>query len=122
MWITDRQNRPIRTLVLVGQDPKWQKDNAIWWGMYGDRAERQVELRSTATALAGRYPMYWPGWDDNSKLVPAGDYLLHIESSAEHGSHTYRAIPLTLGHVPFDIDIPPTADGGELALHYGKRD
>jgi thiamine biosynthesis lipoprotein len=122
MWITDKQNRPVRTLVLVGQDPQWQKDNVVWWGMYGERAPRQVELRSTATALAGRYPMYWPGWDDNSKTMPAGDYILHIESSAEHGAHTYRAIPLTLGRVPFDIEVPPTADNGQLTLHYGRRD
>jgi thiamine biosynthesis lipoprotein len=112
MWISDKQNKPVRTLVLVGKDPQYQKDNYIWWGLYGDRAPNLVELRSTATALEGRYPTFWPGYDDSWKFAPPpGDYLLNIESSQEHGQHTFRSIPITLGRSPFTRDVPPSADG-----------
>jgi thiamine biosynthesis lipoprotein len=122
MWITDKQNRPIRTLVLVGKEPDWQQDNHIWWSMYRDQARKLIELRSTATALSGRYPTFWPGYDDSWNYVSAGEYILHIETSRERGQHTYRSIPLNLGRTPFVAEIPTSAEGGGLKLVYGKRD
>ena len=121
MWISDTQNRPIRTLVLVGQDPEWQRDNYVWWNLYRDRARRLVELRSTATALSGNYPTFWPGYNDDWKYLPQGDYVLHIETSRERGQHTHRRIPLKIGSTPFEISIPPTEDGGSLKLVYARR-
>lgn len=122
MWITDKQNRPIRTLVLIGTSKEWQRDNFIWWGMYKDRAAKLVELRSTATQLSGRYPTYWPGYNDDWKFVPQGEYVLHIETSRERGKHTYRTVPMILGKAGFSTRVTPTEEGGGLQLTYGKRD
>jgi thiamine biosynthesis lipoprotein len=121
MWISDKNNRPIRTLTLVGKDPDWQRENHIWWSLYGAQAPRLIQLRSSATALSGRYPTFWPGIDDAWNFVPAGEYILHIETSRERGEHTHRSIPLTLGNKPFETQITPTAEGGGLKIVYGKR-
>lgn len=122
MWISDKDNRPIRTLVLVGKDPDWQRENHIWWSLYGGRAQKLVELRSTGTALSGRYPTFWPGYNDDWNFVPPGEYLLHIETSRERGQHTHRAIPLTLGRTAFNTKVAPTEEGGGLTIAYRKRD
>jgi thiamine biosynthesis lipoprotein len=122
MWISDKNNRPIRTLTLVGKDPDWQRENNIWWSLYGAQAPRLIQLRSSATALSGRYPTFWQGIDDAWNFVPAGEYILHIETSRERGQHTHRSIPLTLGRTPFETEITPTAEGGGLTIVYGKRD
>ncbi len=122
MWITDGQNRPVRTLVLVGRDERWQKDNYIWWGMYKDRAPKLVDLRSTATQLDGTYPTYWPGYNDDWKFIPQGEYILHIETSRERGQHTYRTVKITLGKDGFKTVVPKSAEGGGMQLTYGKRD
>jgi len=122
MWITDKNMKPVRTLVLVGRTVEWQKDNFIWWGMYKDRAPRMVELRSTATALSGQYPTYWPGYNDDWKFMERGEYILHIETSRERGKHTHRTVPLVLGTEGFRVDVPKTAEGGGVRLTYGKRD
>lgn len=122
MWITDGQNRPVRTLVLVGKEEKWQRDNFIWWGMYKEKAPRLVELRSTATALSGAYPTYWPGYNDDWKFIQQGEYILHIETSRERGQHTYRTVKLQLGKNGFTTVVPKTAEGGGLSLTYGKRE
>lgn len=122
MWISDGQNRPVRTLVLVGTKAEWQKDNYIWWGMYRDKATRLVELRSTATQLSGAYPTYWPGYNDDWKFMPQGDYILHIETSRERGKHTYRTVKLTLGKNGFTTAVPKTEEGGGLQLTYGRRE
>jgi thiamine biosynthesis lipoprotein len=121
MWITDAQNRPVRTLVLVGTKPEWQRDNYIWWGMYRDKATRLVELRSTATQLDGRYPTYWPGYNDDWKFMPQGEYILHIETSRERGKHTYRTVKLQLGKNGFTSVVPKTEEGGGITLTYGRR-
>jgi len=122
MWITDKDMNPVRTLVLVGRTVEWQKDNFIWWGMYKDKAPKLVQLRSTATALSGQYPTYWPGYNDDWKFMKQGQYILHIETSRERGKHTHRTVPLTLGKDGFKVDVPKTAEGGGVQLTYGKRD
>jgi thiamine biosynthesis lipoprotein len=121
MWISDRQNHPIRTLVMVGKDAEYQKDNYIWWSLYGERAAKLVEVRSTGTALSGSYPTFWPGYTDSYEFLAAGNYLLNIEASREKGQHTFRSIPISLGTKPFQYDVPPSADMGSLTLVYGKQ-
>lgn len=121
MWITDTANRPIRTLILVGKEEEWHRDNFVWWNMYKERAPRLVDLRSTATALSGNYPTFWPGYDDNFVFLSRGQYVLHIETSRERGQHTHRRIPFTIGAEAFRITVPPTAEGGGLTLVYEKR-
>lgn len=122
MWITDKDNNPVRTLVLVGTRADWQQDNYIWWSMYKNKAERLVALRSTSTALSGAYPTYWPGYNDDWKFMPQGEYVLHIETSREKGKHTYRTVPLHLGGKGFSLTVPSTEEGGGLKLTYGKRE
>jgi thiamine biosynthesis lipoprotein len=122
MWITDKTGKPIRTMLLVGTDPKYQKDNFVWWNLYRAQAEKLIELRSSATQLSGRYPLYWPGYDDSWKFVAQGDYVLHVETSREKGQHTYRTMPLKLGKDGYTASLPSTKEGGGLTIIYGKRD
>ncbi len=51
----------MRTLFMVGQNAKWQKDNFVWWGSYRARAEDIIDARSEATAPTGRYAFMWEG-------------------------------------------------------------
>jgi thiamine biosynthesis lipoprotein len=121
MWISDKAGHPVRTLLVIGKDPEYQKDNNIWWNLYGSRAPKIMEVRSGPTSLSGRYPSFWPGIDDNYASVAPGDYLLNIETSRERGEHTFRAIPVTIGRKAFEFDIKPTADMGAIKLAYGKQ-
>ncbi len=62
VWISDDQNKPLATLFLLGQDPKYARNNFIWWDSYNDqRATHEVEMKSRATLLSGQYTMYWLG-------------------------------------------------------------
>jgi len=119
VWITDTQNRPVRTVLMVGRDPEWQRDNFIWWSSHRERAERLVELRSQATTLSGRYPMYWSGVDDDWKSVPIGKYILHLETSQERGKHSYRSMAIELGRERFKTELPNLPDSGGMEISYG---
>ncbi|MGZ5926396.1 MAG: DUF2271 domain-containing protein [Rhizomicrobium sp.] len=121
MWISDKAGHPVRTLLVVGKDPDYQKDNHIWWSLYGSRAGKIMEVRSGPTSLAGRYPSFWPGIDDSYASVGPGDYLLNIETSRERGEHTFRSVPVTIGRKAFEFDIKPTADMGAIRLAFGKQ-
>lgn len=121
MWISDKAGRPVRTLIVIGKDPEYQQDNHIWWTLYGSRAQKIVEVRSGPTSLSGRYPTYWPGFDDSYSAMAPGEYLLNIETSRERGEHTFRAIPVTIGRKAFEHDIKPTADMGAIKLVFGKQ-
>jgi thiamine biosynthesis lipoprotein len=121
MWISDKAGRPVRTLILIGKDPEYQQDNHIWWTLYGSRAQKMVEVRSGPTSLSGRYPTFWPGFDDSYSAVTPGEYLLNIETSRERGEHTFRSVPVTIGRKAFQHHIKPTADMGAIKLVFGKQ-
>jgi thiamine biosynthesis lipoprotein len=119
LWITDTQNRPVRTVLMVGTAAEWQRDNFIWWGMHRARAAELVDLRSQATTLSGRYPAYWPGVDDNWQPVPIGKYVLHLETSQERGKHYYRSINIELGRERFKAKLPTLPESGGVDISYG---
>jgi thiamine biosynthesis lipoprotein len=42
----------------------------------------------------------WDGKDEQGKAVNAGKYLIHIETSREHGDHSYQTIDWMLHQKP----------------------
>jgi len=119
MWITDQDNRPVRTLILIGKRADWQKDNFIWWSMNRERTERLVATRSMSTSAAGTYNVFWDGVNDAGERVTAGTYVLHVETSRERGKHTYRSLTLDFGKFQrFNEVLPPTEEGGGLRVSF----
>jgi thiamine biosynthesis lipoprotein len=119
LWITDAQNKVVNTIFLLGKDAQYHHDNFIWWGSYNERAEHEVDLRSQGTTLSGRYRLFWIGVDDEWNRVPIGKYTLHLETSQEHGKHSYRTIPIEIGRERFKMSIPNLEDSGGLDITYG---
>jgi thiamine biosynthesis lipoprotein len=119
IWITDEENRSVSTPVMVGQDPRWQKDNFVWWTSQGERAVSLVDLRSQATALSGRYRIFWGGLDENWQPLPIGKYVLHLETSQERGKHSHRSIELEIGRERFKKTLPNLPESGGLEITYG---
>jgi thiamine biosynthesis lipoprotein len=119
VWITNDQNEPVATPVMVGRDPEWQRDNFIWWTSYDERAKQIVELRSQATALSGRYRIFWGGIDENWQPLPIGKYVLHLETSQERGKHSYRSVPLEIGRERFKKSLPSLPESGGIEITYG---
>lgn len=119
LWVSDAQNRPVRTLYMVGRESKWQKDNFIWWSSYRDRAEKIIDLRSESTVLDGRYAVLWYGRDDNEKKIPPGKYIVHLETSRERGIHTHRTMEIEIGNERFAKSIPNLPQAGGFRVIFG---
>jgi thiamine biosynthesis lipoprotein len=119
MWITDAQNKPVRTVLMVGRELDWQQDNFVWWGTNRARTQKLVELRSLPTSISGHYSIYWAGVDDDWNPVPIGKYTLHLETSQERGKHAYRNLPLELGRDGFKTELPKVEGSGGIEIYYG---
>lgn len=119
IWITDSAGKAVRTLYMVGQNAKWQKDNFIWWGAYRAKAEEVIDARSEATAPTGRYAFMWDGYDDAEKKVAAGTYTIHIETSRERGRHTHRAMEFVISREKFQKEMPADIEEGGFTAVFG---
>ncbi len=118
MWVTDTENRPIRTLYMIGREAKWQRDNFIWWRTFRDRAEEIVDLKSEATLLSGRYALHWWGYDDAEKRLPGGKYIIHLETSRERGKHTYRRVEIDIQTERFQVTLPDDPESGGFLVKF----
>ena len=118
VWVSDAQGKPITTLLLLGTNLRWVKENFIWWDSWNRRAKQEVYSRSRPTTRSGQYDMEWLGVDEDQNPVPIGKYVLHFESSREHGKHTYRSIPFEIGHQQFQLSIPDLDGMGSLDIAY----
>jgi len=119
MWITDLNNRPIRTLLLVGTRLEYQEDNYIWWSINEGNVKQLAAIRSMSTSGSGIYKTLWDGTDDQYKQVPGGTYVLHIETSRERGKHTHRSLTLDFSKPkPFTEQIPSTEEAGGLFIDF----
>lgn len=119
MWITDQNNKPVRTLILIGKRAEWQKDNYIWWQQNRDATGRLLATRSMSTSGSGVYNVFWDGVDDAGKPVAATTYVLHVETSRERGKHTYRRLTLDFSDAKrFAQDLAATEEGGGLKVTY----
>jgi hypothetical protein len=119
LWITDTQNRPVRTLLMIGRAAEWHRDNFIWWGMQRTRAVELVDLRSQSTTISGRYQVYWDGMTDDWQPVPLGKYVLHMETNQERGKHFYRSLNIELGRERFKTQLPSLPESGGMVITYG---
>jgi len=119
MWVTDENNKPVRTVLMVGRELDWQRDNFVWFGMNRARSKELVKLRSLPTSVSGRYSMYWAGMDDDGKPVPLGKYTVHLETRQERGKHNYRSVTVELGRDGFREDLPKLEGSGGVELFYG---
>jgi len=121
IWVSDENNKPVRTMILIGSIKEWQEDNYIWWGLNRGRTQQMLDGRSMSTRGSGTYKVYWDGVDDNGVQMPAGKYVIHVETSRERGKHTHRMLPLDLTKPKaFESELPVDADSGSLRVEFRK--
>ena len=121
IWISDTENRPVRTLFLIGSIKEWQEDNYIWWGQNRANAMQIVSSRSLSTRGTGEYKVLWDGIDESGKPVSAGRYVLHVETSRERGKHTHRALELDFSQAKqFTAEMATSEESGGLVVSFDR--
>jgi len=118
MWITDQDHKLVKTLLLLGQKPKWAPENYVWWRRYGRETPTIVDTVARPSRAPGRYTARWDGSDEAGKPAAAGKYILHVEASREKGGHTYETADIALGGTSGSKSLPAKDELGPLELHY----
>jgi len=121
IWVSDEQNRPIRTLLLIGRYKEWHEGNHIWWRLNRTKVDNFFAGRSMSTRGSGTYKVYWDGSDDAGATVAPGRYRLHVETSRESGGHEHRVLPVDFSQPrAFEAELPINASSGGLLVSFEK--
>ncbi len=112
VWVEDQDGNLVQTISIWYQQDqkgtKWLDELTQWYQAAGG----VDDTRSTATQVAGEYTVAWDGTDTSGNAVAPGEYTLNIESSREHGPHSFTTTPMTVSGDGFSIQL---ADDGELS-------
>jgi len=119
IWISDANRQLIRVLLVLGDRARWREENYVWWRRYERMDVPSIQAIARPSRAPGHYSVTWDGRDQVGAVVPQGIYTLNIEVAREHGSHTIKAIPLTLGASALDAATDAQGELGAVSAHYG---
>jgi hypothetical protein len=110
VWVEDPDGNLVDTISLwfeQGKGVRWLPDLRRWYAASDGGDDTTM---SGATRVAGSYTVAWDGTDLDGQVVPAGDYVLHIEAAREHGPYELVTGDLTIGDQPFQITLAPSGE------------
>ncbi|MEQ1310546.1 DUF2271 domain-containing protein [Acinetobacter sp. XH1639] len=119
VWVTDSDKKIVRTLAVWGKDEKWINSNYVWWRRYG-RQMPNLDAVAKPSRQPGQYKLAWDGKDEAGKIVNAGKYIIHIETSREHGDHSYQTIELNVTPKAATQTLPAQAEIGTVKLNFQR--
>ena len=119
VWVTDANKQIVRTLAVWGKDEKWINSNYVWWRRYG-RQMPNLDAVAKPSRQPGQYKLAWDGKDETGKAVAAGKYLIHIETSREHGDHSYQTFDLDVKAKGSNQTLPAQKEIGAVKLNFQK--
>lgn len=119
VWVTDADKKLVRNLAVWGKDEKWINSNYVWWKRYG-RQMTNLDAVAKPSRQPGQYKLSWDGKDDHGKMVPAGQYIVHIETSREHGDHSYQTIELEVKAKNLSKALAAQTEIGAVKMNFHK--
>ena len=119
VWVTNPKRKLVRSLLLLGNEPRWVEENHRYWRRYGRKQPEIIDALAQPTKLPGEYHLVWDGRDEAGEPVPQGTYILHVEASREQGGHSYTNYELQLSGDVLEASIPAQEEIGEVTLRYG---
>ncbi|MEZ5978578.1 MAG: DUF2271 domain-containing protein [Planctomycetota bacterium] len=116
-WLEDGRGRPVRTLALWVERPKWIRDLREWSREFEHESDG-VRAVTRATRGPGRYTLEYDGRDDAGRPLAAGTYTLLVEAVREHGGHEVVALELVLDGHAFRDEVKGTSEIGAVSASY----
>lgn len=119
VWVTDANKKLVRTLAVWGKHEKWINSNYVWWRRYGRQMDN-LDAVAKPSRQPGHYKLAWDGKDDYGRAVAAGQYLIHIETSREHGGHSYQTVDLSVKAKASSQQLPAQTEIGTVTVNFQK--
>lgn len=73
---------------------KWLKDMRLWWRRSGRDLEPPVDGVTSATRQPGQHTLSFVEGQSPLGKLAAGDYVLFVEASREHGGREVLSLPI----------------------------
>ena len=120
VWVENADAKPVRTVTVWGNNPKWIKDLPQWW-KFAKNDSALVKAVTRATRPPGKYTITWDGKDDKGDWLPRGTYTVFVEVHREHGKLVRQTGKLTCGTEPASIKLEKNVETGETVIEYAKK-
>jgi len=121
VWLEDDKGKPVRTLAIWGNAPKYQKDLTYWW-KFAQNDKNLIMAMTRATRPPGQYQLSWDGKDEKRNLVGQGTYKVVIEVHREHGKHIRQMGDIVCGAEKVSATLEKTAETDEAKITYGPKE
>ena len=121
VWIENADAKPVRTITVWGNNPRWIQHLPQWWKFAKNDAALVKAVSSRATRSPGKYQLAWDGKDDQGKALPQGTYTVFVEVHREHGKLVRQTGKLACGAEPAQITLEKNAETGDTLIEYAKR-
>lgn len=118
VWITDAQDKHVRTLGAWGDETKYLREIRQWWKFA--RNDKKLQSMTHATQRANQYPLTWDGLDQDGKAVPTGIYQVWVEVASEDGPHAAKSVKFECGKDPTKATLTSTSAFKDVTIQYGS--
>ena len=115
IWITNKDRKLVRNLLLLGESERWAKENTNWWREVGRRDTSILDGLARPTRRPGHYRVVWDGRDDFGQKVTQTEFILHIEAAREHGDADYVKLKIDVND-PTERLLDPDGEIGRIHL------
>ncbi|MBV1910643.1 MAG: DUF2271 domain-containing protein [Kangiellaceae bacterium] len=128
IWVSNRKNKSVRNLLLLGESNRWAKENTRWWRRVGRKNRTLIDGIARPTRRPGLYELYWDGLDDFGNVDQASQYYLNVEASREGGGHDYQKVSFEFGdsvntkNISQPISLDAKGEVGKVTLIYTPQE
>ncbi len=124
IWVEDADKKPVRTLTVWYNKPKWLRDLRAWYtanhDTYNDVLGNMPSIAG-ATRPAGKYSVKWDGKDDKGEFVKSGKYTINLEVAREHGTYQLITQEIKCAGSEKQIELPANTEVAAASLFYKKK-
>jgi len=126
VWVEDAQGKPVRSLALWSEKPRYLNELREWNRSHPTRDMMDGGMLtpsvSSATRPPGKYTLRWDGRDDNGSLLKPGKYTVFVEAVREHGTYQLQKQEINLDNkTPAQFDLPAGTEIAGVQMDYGSH-
>ncbi|MCB0972588.1 MAG: DUF2271 domain-containing protein [Acidimicrobiales bacterium] len=112
VWVEDADGNLVTTLAVwyeqSDKGSRWLNDLSAW--VAADGSSETLQAVSGATRTAGDQSLIWDLTDLDGDPVPAGTYVINIESAREHGPHSLISQEVVLDSSSTTVSLDPDGE------------
>jgi hypothetical protein len=120
VWIENLKGKPVRSITVWGNAPKYWPALPAWWKFNKDDKEL-IKAVTRATREPGKYEVVWDGKDDKGADVPQGTYVVRVEVHREHGQDLIQSGKIACAAKAAKTSMARNAETGLTSVVYDKK-